>query len=85
MKNNVAKLTAGMKRTVTKVIQEWSVTCEEGKSPIAFPIFKRLCQSMAASGSAEHVYAKFWLNLEWSMIIKTRQLCKLPCESTAMA
>ena len=58
MKNNVAKLTAGMKRTVTKVIQEWSVTCEEGKSPIGFPVFKRIYQLMTASVSAEHVYAK---------------------------
>ena len=76
---------AGMKSTVAKDMQERGVTCEEGKSPIGFTVLKRLGQLMAASGSAEHVYAKFWLNLEWSMIIKTRQLCQLPCESTAMA
>ena len=62
---------AGMKITVVKEIQDRGVTWEEGKSPIAFPIFKRLCQSMAASGSSEHVYAKYRLNLEWIMIAKS--------------
>ena len=48
----------GMKRTVAKEMQERGVNYEEGKFPMDFPVFKRLCKLMAESGSEEHFYAR---------------------------
>ena len=56
-KNKVSQFMAGIKCTVAKEMQEQGVTYEEGGSLMVFPVFKRLCQLMSASGSADHVYA----------------------------
>ena len=64
----VAQFMVGTKHTVVKEMQERGVTCKEGKYRMGFPIFKRLCKLMAAPGSAENLYARFWLTLEWSLI-----------------
>ena len=71
LKKKVAQFMAEMKRNVAKEIQERGVTCEEVGSPIGFPVFKRLCQLMAASGSAEHVYTRCWLNLKLGLIARS--------------
>ena len=60
----VAQFMVGTKHTVVKEMQERGVTCKEGKYRMGFPIFKRLCKLMAAPGSAENLYARFWLTLE---------------------
>ena len=49
-RKEVARLMVGMKHTVKKEMQEQGVTCEEGNSPMVFPVFKHLCQLMSASG-----------------------------------
>ena len=67
-RQKVAQFMAGMKLTVTKDMQERGVTCEYGKYPMVFSVFKRLFQLISASGSAEHFCERFWLTLEWSLI-----------------
>ena len=47
-KNNISQFMAGMKHTVAKEMQERGMTCEEGKYPMCFPVFKRRFQSMIA-------------------------------------
>ena len=58
LNNKFAQFMSGMKRTVTKEIQERGMTCEEGKYPMRFPVFKRRCQLMTAPVSTEHVYER---------------------------
>ena len=68
IKKKVAQFMAGMKRTAAKEMQEPGVTCEEGKYPMDFPVFKRFPQLMEELVSAEHVYAMLCLTLELILI-----------------
>ena len=45
-KNKFSQLMAVMKLTAAKEMKDWGMTFEEGKSPMGFLIFKRLCQLM---------------------------------------
>ena len=64
----VSQFMARMKHTVVKEMQEWGVTCEEGKTPMVFTVLNSLYQLMEASGSTWNVYIKWLLNLERSLI-----------------
>ena len=57
-KKKIAQFMAGIKRTVAKQMQEWGVTCEEGKYPMGLPVFNRLYQLMAETVSTQNLYAK---------------------------
>ena len=66
----------GMKRTVAKDILKEGVSCEPGKSPMSFPVYRRICLILSKSKKPEAIFARCWLTLEWNLISRADSCAK---------
>ena len=74
--NRMRQFMGGMKRTVAKDIQDEGMSCEPGKSPMSFPVYKRLCLILSRSKHPECIFARCWLTLEWNLISRAESCAR---------
>ena len=70
------KFMAGLRRTVASDIQELGISCEQGKSPMTFALYRRLCQKLVSSPKAEDIFTRAWITLEWSLMARADNMVR---------
>ena len=62
--NELANFTRWMKRKVAKQKENLGTKADEGKSPIYFHVYTKLCQLMMESEDNEYIFGQYFLTLE---------------------
>ena len=70
-KTDLANFMRGIKRKVAKQKQDMGTKADEGKKPMSFQVYEKLCQLMMASEDDEYIFGHCFLTLEWNLMARS--------------
>ena len=70
-KTDLANFMRGIKRKVAKQKQDMGTKADEGKSPMSFQVYEKLCELMMESEDDEFIFGHCFLTLEWNLMARS--------------
>ena len=67
----------GMKREVIREKIEKGISFDEGKRPMSFEVYKRLCETLFFSEETEDVFCHLFLVLEWNLMARSENCLQM--------
>ena len=76
-RKDLGQFISGMKRVVTKAKLEEGASLDEGKKPMSFDVYKKMCDLLLRDGGEDAAFAHLFLILEWNLMARSENCVKM--------